>query len=708
MIWVDHSAASAFKDNVYAIWHNGSPAFMNRRTGPAGSWQTPVQVSGAETTGAAIGGDVKTNAMGDVFGFWPATGNQKVFVVKSTNGGVSYGTPVAIATTFDGFDIGVPSFNSRRALIYVSGGAYRTASKNLVYATWTDLTGEAGCTAPAQRAGIQRGFDLQDAHLVRAIHQRRRHLVGAGDDQSTRPRSTTSSTRGWWSTRRPARWASSTTTPWAIRAARRPTSGISPPSTTASPGRRRVKVTSAQTRRDGRAGRPGQPVRRLQRPVGHRRRVLPLLDRPPQQRREEIWTAKISDPACTAPGAPAIGTATATGPNQIQVTWGNGSPSSTAFNVYRAFGTCASPGTFTRIATGSGRLAVQRQHRLGRHHLRLPGHRPATPPATASPGRRAASRPRRPAPARCRRPSRGSPAPPTTGRVLRHHPRLGGRHAILRRTDHLQRLPFDHVRLHAGSGQPDRHRRHRHGLLRRLVERWSAARPTTTSCARSTARTAWRRPTPSSAAPRSPGRSRACLDETFEGAGGFDNPGWTHAAIAGAVDWAWSTAQSQTPTHSWFSASQTTVSDRVLVTPAFVPTASSLLSFWHTFAFERRAAPCFDGGTLEVSTNGGSTWTVLPDAAFTAGGFNGTVSTASRNPIGGKRAWCHGTIGAMTAGHRQPRAPSPARACKLRWHEGDDSSAEATGWFVDSRERLRTRAPARPTSSSTTASRAAT
>src|SRR6185436_14561506 len=50
-------------------------------------------------------------------------------------------------------------------------------------------------------------------------------------------------------------------------------------------------------------------------------------------------------------GAPAIGTATPTAPNQIQVTWADGSPSSTAFNVYRATGTCASPGTFTRIAT---------------------------------------------------------------------------------------------------------------------------------------------------------------------------------------------------------------------------------------------------------------------------------------------------------------------------------------------------------------------
>src|SRR6185295_18540025 len=149
MIWTDHSASSSFQNNIYACWHNGAPQFVNRRTGPGGSWGSPLQISGAETTGTAIGCDVKTNSFGDVFVFWPATGNRRVLVAKSTNGGVSYGTPVIITTTFDSFDIGVPSFNSRRMLIYVTGGAYRTATKNMVYAAWNDLSGAAGCTTAA-------------------------------------------------------------------------------------------------------------------------------------------------------------------------------------------------------------------------------------------------------------------------------------------------------------------------------------------------------------------------------------------------------------------------------------------------------------------------------------------------------------------------------------------------------------------------------
>ncbi|MEA2416559.1 MAG: serine protease, partial [Thermoanaerobaculia bacterium] len=151
MQWVDHSATSAFANNNYVIWHNGNPAFMNRRTSTG--WGTPIQVSDAQATGTCIGADVKTNSAGDVFGFFPDTGSRGIFVVKSTNGGASYGTPVKIRTTFRGYDIGVPSFNSRRALVYVSGGAYKNGTTNNVYAVWTDLSGDSGCASTTSEPG---------------------------------------------------------------------------------------------------------------------------------------------------------------------------------------------------------------------------------------------------------------------------------------------------------------------------------------------------------------------------------------------------------------------------------------------------------------------------------------------------------------------------------------------------------------------------
>ena len=151
MQWIDHSASSPYANNNYVIWHNGNPAYMNRRT--SSGWGTPIKVSGTETTGTAIGSDVKTNSSGDVFGFYPDTGSRGIYVVKSTNGGASYGTPVKIVTTYDSYDIGVPSFNNRRVLIYVSGGAYRNGTTNHVYALWADLSGDTGCTTASNEPG---------------------------------------------------------------------------------------------------------------------------------------------------------------------------------------------------------------------------------------------------------------------------------------------------------------------------------------------------------------------------------------------------------------------------------------------------------------------------------------------------------------------------------------------------------------------------
>jgi hypothetical protein len=151
MQWIDHSASSAYANNNYVIWHNGNPAFMNHRT--SAGWGTPIQVSDSQATGTCIGADVKTNSAGDVFGFFPDTGSRGIFMVKSVNGGASYAAPVKLVTTYDSYDIGVPAFSSRRILLYVSGGAYKNGTTNNVYALWTDLSGDSGCTAASSEPG---------------------------------------------------------------------------------------------------------------------------------------------------------------------------------------------------------------------------------------------------------------------------------------------------------------------------------------------------------------------------------------------------------------------------------------------------------------------------------------------------------------------------------------------------------------------------
>jgi len=390
--------------------------------------------------------------------------------------------------------------------------------------------------------------------------------------------------------------------------------------------------------------------------------------------------------ACTAPGPPAIGTATATAPNTVQVTWADGTPSSTTFNVYRAPGTCASPGSFAVVGPGVATSPFNDTtvsggttyafHVTGRDATGSCESVPsscvqatATGSCTLPPTFAGLASVTNTAAASCGINLSWAAGTPACGGPLTYN---------VYRSTSSGFTPSAGNRIATGitgTAYSDSS-----GTLVSSTTYYYIVRAVDTSNGIEDGNTVQH-----GTAPTGPITTGNFI-ETFEGGGGFDNPGWAHNAIAGGVDWTLSTTQSQTPTHSWFSASQSSVSDRVLVTPTFVPQASSTLSFWHTFAFETNGAgtACYDGGTLEISTNGGSTWSVVPDAAFTAGGFNGTVNTNFSNPILGLRAWCQGTIGAMTQVTVNLASFVGASDVKLRWHEGDDSSAQATGWFVDS------------------------
>lgn len=175
------------------------------------------------------------------------------------------------------------------------------------------------------------------------------------------------------------------------------------------------------------------------------------------------------------------------------------------------------------------------------------------------------------------------------------------------------------------------------------------------------------------------------LFDSFEFAGGFDNSGWSHQALSGPVDWVLSEAHSQSPTHAWHAASHTDVSQRQLVSPPIGVVVGSTLRFFHTFAFETDGSlsACYDAGVIEVSTDGGTSWNPVPDAAFLTGGYNDTVETSFGNPLAGQRAWCQGTIGGMTE-VKVALAAWAGQTVRVRWRAGDDNSNAATGWFVDS------------------------
>ncbi len=102
------------------------------------------------------------------------------------------------------------------------------------------------------------------------------------------------------------------------------------------------------------------------------------------------------------------------------------------------------------------------------------------------------------------------------------------------------------------------------------------------------------------------------------------------------------------PIQSWFSDATTLdLKDDRLVAPSQDLSSTSQLIFWHRFRFEET----FDGGVLEVTTDGGSTWVDVEAAGgvFVLGGYNGTIDTGFNSPIAGRRAWTGGFLDAVLA-----------------------------------------------------------
>lgn len=74
--------------------------------------------------------------------------------------------------------------------------------------------------------------------------------------------------------------------------------------------------------------------------------------------------------------------------------------------------------------------------------------------------------------------------------------------------------------------------------------------------------------------------------------------------------------------------------DRLIAPPQDLSSASRLI-FWHWFVTEGG----FDGGVLEISTNGGTTWADVGPASFVEGGYNGSISPDFNSRIAGRDAW---------------------------------------------------------------------
>lgn len=171
---------------------------------------------------------------------------------------------------------------------------------------------------------------------------------------------------------------------------------------------------------------------------------------------------------------------------------------------------------------------------------------------------------------------------------------------------------------------------------------------------------------------------------TLYGPEGFESgtAGWTTGGIGNT--WQRSTARAYSGSYAFYANGVATVSDQRLESPSITLPAdatSVTLKHWNWRNIETSTGGCYDGGILEVSTDGGSNWTQVPNADIPVDPYNGVINSSFSNPLGGRDAWC-GNVGAW----RESQADLSAYAgqtVKLRFRLGTDSSTSREGWYID-------------------------
>ncbi len=88
------------------------------------------------------------------------------------------------------------------------------------------------------------------------------------------------------------------------------------------------------------------------------------------------------------------------------------------------------------------------------------------------------------------------------------------------------------------------------------------------------------------------------------------------------------------------------------------------LAFWNKQSLETSSTGCFDGGILESSTDGGTTWTQVTTGLLTDP-YNGAVSTQYSNPTQGLQGLVFGRRTAREVRDRHPVARGSEREIPL-------------------------------------------
>lgn len=164
--------------------------------------------------------------------------------------------------------------------------------------------------------------------------------------------------------------------------------------------------------------------------------------------------------------------------------------------------------------------------------------------------------------------------------------------------------------------------------------------------------------------------------------------GWTHGASAGSDRWSLGSA-ARRGAFAWQATAPAAgaANDQWLVSaPITLPAdlTKPSVRFWQQQSIKASASGtvCQDAAILEVSDDGGQTWSQLT-TALQATPYDGSVSTAFQNPLAGRQAWCGDPRGyAHTVAGLDAYA---GRTVRLRFRLAHDRFEHRAGvnWAID-------------------------
>lgn len=170
---------------------------------------------------------------------------------------------------------------------------------------------------------------------------------------------------------------------------------------------------------------------------------------------------------------------------------------------------------------------------------------------------------------------------------------------------------------------------------------------------------------------------------------------WTlPAAPVGSNTWTTSTVQAFSG-QAFFAQDVPVSSDQYLVSPAIVLPAIDQspisLSYWNFQELETDAgsgnSACWDGGLLEISTDGGNNFTQISGADMIGDPYNGAITANGASPISGLQAWC-ASAAVPASGDQADIAiidldAYAGQTVHFRFRLGTDGAVGADGWYID-------------------------